>query len=334
MSMKKIMNVPNAFVDESLKGILLAHGDLLKSGPDNIRAIVRADAPVAGKVAVVTGGGYGHLPLFLGYVGKGLCDGCAVGNVFTSPSCESIMDTTRLVNGGKGVLYLFGNYMGDQMNFEMAADFLASEGIETAIIRAADDVASSPREAWQERRGIAGILFAYKIAGALAERGSSLREVEDKTRCACERIATYGVSFTSCQLPESSAPIFEISESDMELGMGIHGEKGVKRCNMMTAAQLAEYVVPRITEDISVQAGDRVAVLVNGLGATSREELYILYGEVAQLMAAKGVSIAKSYVGEYVTSMEMAGASVSLFKLNQEFEDLLGDGMHTPFVKS
>ncbi len=332
--MKKIMNLPSNFVDESLNGILLAHANELRCASGNIKAIVRSDAPVKDKVAIVTGGGYGHLPLFLGYVGKGLCDGCAVGNVFTSPSCETIMDVTRKVNSGKGVLYLFGNYMGDQMNFEMASDLLLGEGIQTAIIRAADDVASFPRENWEERRGIAGILFAYKVAGAMAERGYSLKEIEEKTLSACKEIASFGVSFSSCQLPESSSPIFEISEQDMELGMGIHGEKGVSRCTMMTAEELSETMVSRLVNDISVQSGDRVAVLVNGLGATSREELYILYGAVHKLLENKNISIVQSYVGEYVTSLEMAGASVSLFKLNQEYEELLKDEMHTPFVKS
>ena len=332
--MKKIMNVPAEFVDESLRGILLAHGDELAAAAGNLRAIVRSDAPVQGKVAIVTGGGYGHLPLFLGYVGKGLCDGCAVGNVFTAPSCEAIMETARQVNGGKGVLFLFGNYMGDQMNFEMASEFLADEGIKTAIIRAADDTASAPRDSWQERRGVAGIFFAYKIAGALAEKGLSLEEVTRRTLEACEAIASFGVSFSSCQLPESPAPIFELSENDMELGMGIHGEKGVSRCAMMSADELARYMLSRVTEDLSLKAGDRTAVLVNGLGATSREELYILYGAIAKLLEEEGISVAKAFVGEYVTSLEMAGASISLIKLDGEREDLLADPMHTPFVRS
>lgn len=331
--MKKLMNLPRDFVDESLNGILLAHADCLKAAFGNNRAIVRADAPVKGKVAIVTGGGYGHLPLFLGYVGKAGCDGCAVGNVFTSPSCETIMDVTRQVDSGEGVLYLFGNYMGDQMNFEMASDFLADEGIKTAIIRAADDIASFSRENWRERRGIAGILFAYKIAGTKAEEGGSLEDVVRVTEMACERIASFGVSFSSCQLPEASSPIFEISDTDMELGMGIHGEKGVSRRTMMSADELADRILKDITEDIEIKPDDHVAVLVNGLGATSQEELYILYGSVAKRLREQKIHIVKSYVGEYVTSMEMAGASVSLIKLNEELEELLLHEMNTPFVK-
>lgn len=331
--MKKILNVPSDFVNESLNGILLAHSNMLKAASGNNRAIIRADAPVEDKVAIVTGGGYGHLPLFLGYVGKGLCDGCAVGNVFTSPSCESIMDTARGVYSGKGVLFLFGNYMGDQMNFEMASEFLKPEGIHTAIIRASDDAASAPREKWRERRGIAGIFLAYKIAGAAAERGASLTEVEKVTTHACEQTGSYGVSFTSCQLPESSSPIFEISDTEMELGMGIHGEKGVKRCGMMKGHELADFIVRQLTDDLIITKGDRVAVLVNGLGSTSREELYILYGETAKILAGNGITIVKSYVGEYATSMEMGGASISLMKLDEELEELLDDEIDTPFIK-
>lgn len=332
--MKKIFNLPENFVDESLKGILLAHPYELKAPDGDTRAIYRADAPVKGKVAIITGGGYGHLPLFLGYVGEGLCDGCAVGNVFTSPSCETIMNVTRQVDSGHGVLYLFGNYMGDQMNFEMAADFMGMEGIETDIIRAADDIASAPRKNWQERRGIAGIVFAYKVAGAMAERGGTLREVAAMTRRACERTASFGVSFTSCQLPESDAPIFEIADDEMELGMGIHGEKGVKRCKMMTAKEISDHALDWICDDICIAAGDRVGVLVNGLGSTSREELYILFGEVAGRFAKMGVTVAKTFVGEYVTSMEMAGVSISVIKLDDELEPLLNDVFSTPFVKS
>lgn len=331
--MKKILNIPGNFVDESLNGILRAHAGLLKSVPYNNHAIVRADSPSEGKVAIVTGGGFGHLPLFLGYVGKGLCDGCAVGNVFTSPSCESILDTARALDCSKGILFLFGNYMGDQMNFEMASELLEGEGIDTAIIRAADDVASASRAQWQERRGIAGIFFVYKIAGALAERGYSLSEVVKITSFACERIASYGISFTSCQLPESDIPIFQISDSEMELGMGIHGEKGVKRCEIMTAHEIADYILNQLVNDLGLTKGDKVAALVNGLGSTSREELYILYGEMADILEHSGISIVNSYVGEYVTSMEMGGASISLLKLTQDLEELIRDEAVTPFIR-
>ena len=329
--MKKIMNAPVDFVDESLFGIAKAHSDKLCLHPENPRGIYRTEKK-DGKVAIVTGGGYGHLPLFLGYVGKGMCDGCAVGNVFTSPSSQAIVDVTTAVSAGKGVLYLIGNYMGDTMNFEMASEMVAMDDIETVLIRAGDDIASASREEADGRRGVAGILFAYKVAGALADRGYSLEEVAEKTRQACTQIATFGVGFSPCQLPEADAPIFTLDDDQMELGIGIHGEKGQKRCKMMTAKELAEFMLNPVLDDIPVAAGDRVAVLVNGLGATSREELYILYNEVDSILSGKKISVAKALVGEYVTSMEMSGASISVFKLDAETEELLNDPACTPIV--
>lgn len=332
--MKKIMNQPSDFVEESLRGILYAHREELKAHPEDIRAIVRTAVPVEGKVAIITGGGYGHLPLFLGYVGQGGCDGVAVGNVFTSPSCEAIVHATELAVGNAGVLYLIGNYMGDQMNFEMAGELVSMNGIETRLIRAADDIASAPRDRWQERRGIAGIYFAYRVAGAAAEERYSLEKVTEITERACQRIASFGAAFSSCQLPEAEGAVFEISDDEMELGMGIHGEKGVHRCKMMQAEELAENFINPLTADLSLKEGDRVAMLVNGLGSTSLEELYILCMEAGRKLEEKGISVWKCIVGEYATSMEMAGASISLLHLDDELEALLEKHpMITPFVK-
>ena len=331
--MKKIMNRPDQFVEDSLQGILYAHAEKLRAHPEDLRAIVRADAPARGKVAIVTGGGYGHLPLFLGYVGPGACDGVAVGNVFTSPSCESIVRACQLADGGEGILFLFGNYMGDQMNFEMAGEMLSLEGIRTETIRAADDVASAPRASWQERRGIAGIFFAYWVAGAKAGQGASLDEVASVTRKACARIATIGVAFSSCQLPESAQPIFSIEDGEMELGMGIHGEKGISRCGMMDSAALAKRMTGALVEDLRLKAGSRIAVLVNGLGSTSREELYILTKDVFDLARAADITVERCFVGEYVTSMEMAGASLTFFGLDDELSALIKQPVSTPFVK-
>lgn len=330
--MKKIMNYPEQFVTESLEGIAKAHKDALHLLDDK-RGIARVQKKNE-KVAIVTGGGYGHLPLFLGYVGQGLCDGCAVGNVFTSPSSSAVIDVTRAVDAGKGVLYLIGNYMGDTMNFEMAGDMVgAVDDIETVLIRGADDIASAPKEQADERRGVAGIVYVYKIAGAAAERGLSLDEVAAVTRKACSRVSTYGVGFSPCQLPEAEAPIFQLEENQIELGIGIHGEKGQRRCSMMSAKELAEFMTIPVLEDAEITEGDRVAVLVNGLGATSREELYILYNEVEKILSDRKVCVAKSLVGEYVTSLEMAGASISVMKLDEELESLLNDPADTPFVK-
>lgn len=331
--MNKIMNQPESFVDESLEGIVLAHGDMLKFAEGNNRAVVRADAPVQGKVAIVTGGGYGHLPVFLGYVGKGFCDGVAVGNVFTSPSCDAIVDAAKAANSGAGVLFLFGNYMGDSMNFDMASEMLEMEDIPTAIVKAADDIASAPRETFHERRGVGGIFFPYKLAGAKAERMASLEEVRALAEEVCANVATLGFSMSSCQLPGAPKPIFEISDTEMELGMGIHGEPGVERTTMKTSAELAQILTERLCADLSLQSGDEVAVLVNSLGATSKEELYILYKDLYARFQKAGIQVSKVFVGEYATSLEMLGASVSVLKLNEEFKSLLADEAHTPFVR-
>lgn len=330
--MRKIMNQSENFTDESLSGIILAHGNVLKYSQDNSRAVIRTDAPVPGKVAIVTGGGYGHLPVFLGYVGHGLCDGVAVGNVFTSPSCDAIVAAAKEANSGAGVLFLFGNYMGDSMNFDMASEMLAMEDIPCAIVKAADDVASAPRSDYKNRRGVAGIFFPYKIAGAKAERMASLEEVRDIAIQVCDQVATLGFSMSSCQLPGTSQPIFEIAEDELELGMGIHGEPGVERTKMKSAKELSAILTERLTADLSLAAGDEVAVLVNSLGATSKEELYILYADLYAKFRQKGIRIDRVYVGEYATSLEMLGASVSVLKLNDEFKMLLDDEACSPFI--
>lgn len=328
--MKKNMNQPACFVDESLKGILLAHADFYACAQGDLHAVFRKQKK-SGRVSIVTGGGYGHLPLFLGYVGEGLCDGVAVGNVFTSPSFDTIVNVTRAVENSAGVLYLFGHYFGDTMNFEMAAETVAEEGIPTHIFTAADDIASAPREERNERRGIAGIFFCYKVAGACADTMAPLEEVVRVVEKAAERISSFGVAFSSCTLPDAGKPIFEIDDQDMEIGMGIHGETGIERGKMISSAELAEKLMEPLLKDASLQSGDRVAVLVNGLGATSREELYILFGDLADRFAAKNIQIARSYVGEYVTSMEMAGLSVSVLRLDDELECLLAAPAYTPF---
>lgn len=331
--MKKIMNDPKQFVDDSLNGIIAAHPDMLKFSAEDHRAVVRSAAPVENKVAIVTGGGYGHLPTFLGFVGDGLCDGVAVGNVFTSPSAETIISAARETHGGKGILFLFGNYAGDTMNFEMAGEVLEMEDISTEIIKGSDDIASAPRSEWQERRGVAGLFFAYKIAGAKAKSGASLEEVVSVTQKACENIITMGIALTSCQLPGANQPIFEIDDSDMELGMGIHGEPGIERSSLKTSAEIAQLIVDGLTADLNLKSGTEVAILVNGLGATSREELYILFNDAKRLLNEKGIKVARTYVGEFATSMEMQGVSISLFVVDEEMKALLDLEASTPFVK-
>lgn len=331
--MKKIMNFADDFVNESLEGILCAHPYLLRMVDSNIRAICRYNAPVRGKVAIVTGGGYGHLPTFLGYVGEGMADGVAVGNAFTSPSCDSILAVTRETHSGNGVLYLYGNYVGDSMNFDMAAETMMSEGVETRSVRVSDDVASAPRVEWVQRRGVAGLFFAYKVAGARAGEHATLSEVARVTQKVVERTATMGVAMSSCSLPGETKGIFEIEEDEIEIGMGIHGEPGVKHCKMLTAREIADNLANRILDDLALESGARVAVLVNGLGSTTLEELHLLYREIKPVLLRRGVTPERVYVGEYATSFEMAGASVSLLRLDDELLRLLDAPCNTPFIR-
>jgi dihydroxyacetone kinase-like protein len=331
--MKKIINDPADFVDEFVEGILLAHPELVKTPGDDKRILVRADAPVRGKVGIVTGGGSGHLPLFKGYVGAGLCDGVAIGNVFSSPSSAQIHEATKAVSGGAGVLYLYGNYGGDVFNFDLAADLAELDDIETKTVLGRDDVASQPRERAQDRRGVAGILFAYKAAGAAAERGDNLEQVAAVAEDIIENTATMGVGLTPTILPTTGKPSFELEEDEMEIGIGIHGEPGIHRGKLESADSIVQHILEPLVTDLSLAEGDSVAVLVNGLGATPLEELYVLYRKVHQLLSDKGISIAKPYVGEYATSLEMAGASISLLKLNDERLALLNAPARSPFFQ-
>jgi phosphoenolpyruvate---glycerone phosphotransferase subunit DhaK len=330
--MKKIINRPADFVDEMLEGILMAHPDQLKATGDP-RAIVRADAPVSHKVAILTGGGSGHLPVFLGYVGVGLADGVAVGNVFSSPSAETMYEATLATHAGRGCLYLYGNYQGDTMNFDMAAEMAAMEDIRVETVLASDDVASAPRAEWKRRRGVAGIFFAYKIAGACAEDGCDLDEVLEVARRVVANTASMGVALSPCTVPMAGVPTFEIGDDEMEIGMGIHGEAGVHRGKLQSADAIAERLTRDVLGDLPFRSGDRVAVLVNGLGATPPEELYVLYRRVRQILDAEGISVRRSYVGEYATSLEMAGASLSLLRLDDELAGLLDAPARSPFFE-
>ncbi|WP_435526877.1 dihydroxyacetone kinase subunit DhaK [Microbacterium aurantiacum] len=331
--MRKIINAPEAFVDEFVEGILLAHPDLVKTPGDDLRILVRADAPVAGKVGIVTGGGSGHLPLFKGYVGEGLCSGVAIGNVFSSPSSDQIFQATKAVDGGEGVLYLYGNYGGDVFNFDLAVDLAELEDIPTRTVLGRDDVASQPKERKTDRRGVAGILFAYKAAGAAAERGDSLDEVAAIAEDVVEHTATMGIGLAPTILPTTGKPSFELPDGEMEIGIGIHGEPGIRRGPLETADEVAEHIVAALVDDLDLTAGARVAVLVNGLGATPLEELYVLYRKTHRMLTERGIAIEKNYVGEYATSLEMAGASISLLALNDDRLGLLNAPARSPFFE-
>jgi dihydroxyacetone kinase-like protein len=328
--MKKILNKPEDYVPEMLEGLIHAHSDQLASAGD-LHALVRADAPVAGKVALATGGGSGHLPVFLGYVGKGMLDGCAVGDVFASPPAETMLEVTRRIDGGKGVVYIYGNYYGDVMNFDMAAEMAEMEDIPVRTILVKDDVASAPPAEAGRRRGVAGMVFAFKVAGAKADQGGSLDEVVAVTEKALANIRTIGVALSPCTVPAAGQPTFTIGEDEMEIGMGIHGERGMKREKLKSADEIATRMTGAILDDLGAVAGDRLAVMVNGLGATPPEELYILYRKVHELLTAREIKVQRAYVGEFATSMEMAGASLTFFRLDDELAALLDHPAHTPF---
>ena len=329
--MKKIINQPADIVPEMLDGLLKAHPDQLSFAGGDPHCIVRAGAPAQGKVALATGGGSGHMPMFVGYVGRGLLDGCAVGDVFASPSADQMLAVTRQIHAGRGVLYLYGNYGGDRMNFEMASEMAALDDIEVRSVLVMDDVASAPAEEADRRRGVAGMVFAFKVAGAKADQGGSLDEVEAVARKALANLRSMGVALSPCTVPAAGRPTFTIGEDEMEIGMGIHGEPGIKREKLQTADQIAERVTAAILADMPVQAGERAAVMVNGLGATPPEELYVLYRRVHDILTGRGIVIYRAYVGEYATSMEMAGASVTVFRLDDELAGLLDHPAQSPF---
>ena len=321
--MKKILNDPFKYVDEMLEGMCLAHPELYRQTGESGRVIVRASDTGEGKVGIVSGGGSGHLPIFTGYVGKGLLDACAIGDVFASPSVEQMADAMRAADGGAGVLRLYGNYGGDIMNFDMAGEMLEMEDINSTTVLLADDVASAPKNEREKRRGVAGMVYAFKIAGAAAEQMKSLEDVTriaQKTADACHSV---GAALTSCTVPQAGKPTFEISEEDMEMGMGIHGEPGVWRGNLKKADNIANEMVDMLLADINAVSGTRMSVLVNSLGATPQEELYILYRVIKERLESVGIKIVMPLVGRYATSMEMTGVSFTFCELDSELEDLL-----------
>jgi dihydroxyacetone kinase-like protein len=331
--MKKILNEPFAYVDEMLEGLCLAHPQYYKQAGPAGRVIVRADAPVSGKVGIVSGGGSGHLPVFTGYVGKGLLDACAIGDVFSSPAVDQVAEAIRAAQGGAGVLCLYGNYGGDNMNFDMAGEMVEMEDIRTTTVRVADDVASAPLAERAKRRGVAGLVYAYKLAGAKAAQFATLEEVTALARKAADACRSVGVALTPCTVPAVGRPTFTISESEMEIGMGIHGEPGVRRGPLKPADAIAEEMLAYLLADLPLQSRDRVSILVNSLGATPPEELYIVYRYVARKLAERGVEIVQPLVGRYATSMEMAGMSLTLCRLDAELEALLKAPCDCPFLR-
>ena len=323
MTTKKIINEGARAVDEMLAGILAAHPGHLRQVEGSPRAIVARHGPRPGKVGLVIGGGSGHEPTFVGFVGKGLADAAAVGNVFASPPPDPILECTRAVSGGAGVLYMYGNYAGDVMNFDMAAEMAAMDDIEVRTVLTTDDVASAPRDRRERRRGVAGNFFIFKAAGAACDKGLSLDEVERVARKANDRTFTMGVALAPCSLPETRRPNFEIGDDEIEIGMGIHGEPGVARGTLRPADAIVDEMMDRILGEMGAAGGDRVAVLVNGLGSTPLMELYIMNRRVKARLDAAGIGVHATWVGNWCTSLEMAGASVTCMHLDAELSAML-----------
>jgi dihydroxyacetone kinase-like protein len=324
--MKKLINAPSRYVDEALEGMCLAFPGYRKSG----RVISRAAGAAKGKVGVVTGGGFGHLPVFAGYVGEGLLSSCAVGEVFAGPPVEVCGQAIRAADGGAGVVCVLGNYGGDRMSFAQACEDFEDDGGKTATVIVADDVASASSAERAKRRGVAGMIFAFKTAGAAADGGASMEEVKRIAAHTAGRTRSIGVALSPCLIPGAAAPGFTVEEGQMELGMGIHGEPGVERRAIAPADEVASALVERLLADRAGNGG-RVAVLVNSLGATPLEELLILYRATDALLAKARLEIVRHYVGHYATSMEMAGCSISILDLDGEIEGLLGKPTTCPF---
>jgi len=321
--MQRILNNPDDVVDEMLKGFVKAHSDLVVA-TNNPRVIRLKNIP-PGKVGLVTGGGSGHKPAFIGYVGENLCDAVAVGEVFTSPSAAAFLDAFRAVSQGKGVACLYGNYSGDNMNVKMAIKMAEKEGIQVKTVVANDDVASAPKNERGKRRGVAGEIFMWKAGGAKAAAGGTLDEVIAAAQKAIDNTRSIGIGLTPCTLPAVGHPNFEIKDGTMEVGVGHHGEPGIEVCPLESAVQMAERMVNAVLPELQEGGSSlkEAAVLVSGLGATPVIELYILYNEIEKLITAKGIKIYRGYAGNYFTSLEMMGATLTVMKLDDELKKLL-----------
>ncbi|ABY94207.1 MULTISPECIES: dihydroxyacetone kinase subunit DhaK [Thermoanaerobacter] len=330
--MKKLINNPNDVVKEMIEGLLAAHPSYLRK-LDNIDVIVRKDAPVEGKVGLVSGGGSGHEPAHAGYVGYGMLDAACPGAVFTSPTPDQIYEAIKAVDGGKGVLLIIKNYTGDVMNFEMAREMAQMEGIEVDEVIVNDDVAVENSTWTQGRRGIAGTVFVHKIAGAKAQEGASLQEVKRVAEKVIANVRSMGMALTPCIVPAAGKPSFTLAEDEMEIGIGIHGEPGTHREKIKPADEIVEHLMEKIINDLPYKENDEVAVMINGLGATPLMELYVANRKVAEILESKKIKVYKTYVGEFMTSLEMSGFSITLLKLDEELKTLLDAKADTPAFK-
>jgi dihydroxyacetone kinase-like protein len=331
-TMKKLVNDPSAVVKESLAGLAAAHGDLLRYDAE-AQFVARADAPVEGKVALVSGGGSGHEPLHGGFVGKGMLDAACPGEVFTSPVPEQMLAATKAVDGGAGVIHIVKNYTGDVMNFKLAAEDAADEGIDVESVLIDDDVAVEDSLYTAGRRGVGATVLAEKIAGAAAERRDDVRTVAGIAKRVNERARSFGIALSSCTPPATGNPIFDLPEGQMEVGIGIHGEPGRRREALGTAREVAELLVDAVVSDRELPDGAEVLAFVNGMGGTPQLELYLLYGEVERALRERGLTPARRLVGSYITSLEMAGASLTLLELDDELKELWDAPVHTAALR-
>jgi dihydroxyacetone kinase-like protein len=330
--MKKIINDPNEVVTESLRGFAAAHADLVtvSYGPD---FIARADAPVAGKVALVSGGGSGHEPLHGGFVGAGMLDAAVPGAVFTSPTPDAVLAATQAVSAGSGVLHIVKNYTGDVLNFETAAELAGAEDIEVSAIVIDDDVAVKDSTWTAGRRGVGGTVLLEKIAGAAAARGDDLAAVTAIAQRVVANVRSMGMALTPCTVPHSGEPSFELADDEMEIGIGIHGEPGRERVRLAPANEIVRTLLTAVVEDLPFGSGDNTLLFVNGMGGTPLIELYLAYGVARQELEGRGVQVTRSLVGNYITSLEMQGMSITLLKLDDEFTQLWDAPVHTPALR-
>lgn len=320
--MQRILNDPDFIVDEMLSGFVKVHGNLVRQDPENPRVITTTNLP-QDRVGVVTGGGSGHKPAFIGYVGKNMCDAAAVGEICSSPTAKAFYDSFRAVDCGKGVACLYGNYSGDNMNVKMAVKMAQRSGITVKTVVANDDVASAPKDQREKRRGVAGEVLMWKVGGAKAALGGTLDEVIAAAQKAIDNCRSVGIGLSPCTLPAVGHPNFEIKPGTMEVGIGHHGEPGIEVCPLESARDMAKRMVDIVLPDLPFEAGDDTVVLISGLGATPVMELYVLYNEVEALMTQQGIHIHRAYVGNYFTSLEMSGATLTVMKLDEELRTLV-----------
>lgn len=320
--MQKIINNPGQVVDEMVEGYIKAFGDIIAK-TDNPRVLKYKNAPVENKVGIVTGGGSGHKPAFVGYIGKNMVDAVAVGEIFSSPPAQMFYDAFRAADSGRGVACLYGNYAGDNMNVKMAVDMAEDDGIEVKTVVANDDVPSAPSTELEKRRGVAGEILMWKVGGAKAAMGGSLDEVIAEAQKAIDNTRSMGIGLSPCAIPEVGHPNFTIEEGRMEVGIGHHGEPGLEVTDLETAEQIAKRMTDIILADLPFNANDEVAVLLSGLGATPLMELFILYNEVEKIMSDRGIKIYRPYVGNYFTSLEMAGVTLTITRLDESLKECI-----------